>query len=108
MPLSERQRAHVTKRLTAYCEARVPHAVRDRVRLGFRIQGHEVVLLEERPAFDAPQKWTESPVAKFRYVASRGVWRLYCQRRDLRWHEYWLRNTAANFGTLLEIGRAHV
>jgi hypothetical protein len=30
----------------------------------------------------------EMVVAKFKYVGTRRHWRLYCQRRDLRWHEY--------------------
>ena len=87
MALSETQRAQVTKRLTAFCDARVLPAVRDKLRLGFRIRGNEVVLVEERPAFQSPHEWREMAVAKFKYVGTQGQWRLYCQHRDLRWHE---------------------
>ncbi len=101
MPLSEVQRAHVTKRLTSYCEARVPATVRDKLRLGFRVQRNEVVLFEERPAADAPHDWRETPVAKFKYVSARRTWQLYCQHRDLRWHAYRRRGSARDFDTLL-------
>ena len=102
MALSQIQRAQVAKRLTALCDARVPPAVRDKVRLGFRFKGNEVVLFEERPAFQPPDEWREMAVAKFKYVATQGQWRLYCQHRDLRWHEYEALPAATNFGRLLD------
>jgi len=100
--LSEIQRAQVSKRLAAFCDARVPSAVRDKVRLGFRVKGGEVVLFEERPAFQAPHEWREMSVAKFKYVETRRSWRLYCQHRDLRWHTYQSLPAAARFETLLD------
>jgi hypothetical protein len=102
MALSEHTQAALAKRLAAFCEARVPMHVRDKVRLGFRVKGNEVVLFEERPAFHEPRDWRELPVAKFRYVETQGIWRLYCQHRDLRWHEYQARPTARRFGVLLK------
>jgi hypothetical protein len=30
----------------------------------------------------------EHPVAKTTYVRSRGVWRVFWMRRDLKWHRY--------------------
>ena len=84
MALSEIQRAQVTKRLAAFCDSRVPAAVRNQLRLGFRIKGNEVVLFEERPDFQQPNEWREMAVAKFKYVGTQGLWRLYCQHRDRR------------------------
>ena len=101
MALSELQRAQVTKLLTAFCESRVPPTVRDELRHGFRIEGNSVELFESRPAFLPPRDWKEHPVAKFRYVASRRHWQLYCQYRDLKWHEYEPRPSAASFEGLL-------
>lgn len=88
MPLSEIQEADVRKRLGAFCAARVPPHARDRVRLGFRIDGNAVVVFEERPSFLRPAEWGESAVAKFRWVASRKVWQLFCRFRDGRWRGY--------------------
>ncbi len=102
MALSEIQRAQVTKRLTAFCDARVPSAVRDKLRLGFRIKGNEVVLFEERPAFRPPHEWREMVVAKFKYVGTQRLWRLYCQHRDLRWHSYETLPAAQSFDRLLD------
>ena len=102
MALSEIQQAEVNRRLGAFCEARVPPAVRNKVRIGFRIKGTEVVLFEERPAFQRPQEWREMAVAKFRYVGTQRLWRLYCQHRDLRWHSYEALPAAPSFKRLLD------
>lgn len=102
MALSEIQRARVTKRLAAFCDARVPVAVRNKLRLGFRLKGNEVVLFEERPDFQLPNEWREMVVAKFKYVSTQGLWRLYCQHRDLRWHSYEALPAARSFDRLLD------
>ena len=101
MAIAEFQRAQITKRLADYCEQRVPPAARDQVRLDFRISARDVVLFEARPRFDRPVEWLEHPVAKFRWVASHNEWRLYCQFRDLNWHEYEPLFAAPDFDTLL-------
>ena len=101
MAISEFQQQHVAKRLTDYCEQRVPPHVRDQVRLEFRIGPRHVELFEVRPRFDNPAEWREHPVAKFRWIASHREWRLYCQFRDLRWHEYEPNFAAGDFDTLL-------
>lgn len=102
MALSEIQRAQVTKRLAAFCESRVPATVRSKVRLGFRIKNSEVVLFEERPAFEAPHEWRKMEVAKFKYLTAQQTWRLYCQHRDLRWHAYAALPEARTFEKLLD------
>jgi len=102
MALSELQRARVTKRLAAFCDARVPASVRNKLRVGFRIKGNEVVLFEERPDFHLPNEWHEMAVAKFKYVGTRGLRRLYCQHRDCRWHEYQALPAARSFDQLLD------
>jgi hypothetical protein len=102
MVLSEIKQAQVAKRLTAFCESRVPLAMHDRLRVGFRIKGNEVVLFEERPDFHPPHEWREMPSAKLKYVATQGMWRLYCQHRDRRWHAYEALPEASSFGKLLD------
>lgn len=102
MALSEIQRAQVMRRLTVFCDVRVPPAIRDKVRVGFRIKGSEAVLFEERPDFHDPHEWREMVVAKFKYVGARRQWRLYCQHRDRRWHEYEALPAARSFDRLLD------
>jgi hypothetical protein len=101
MALSELQRAEVNKRLSTFCSARVPPAVRDKLRIVFRMKANEVVLFEERPGFQRRQEWHEMAVAKFRYVGTQRLWRLYCQHRDLRWHAYQALPEARDFQRLL-------
>ena len=101
MALTDMQTAQVHKQLTAYCAKRVPAAVRAKVRVGYRIEGSSVVLYEERPAFRAPHDWQEMVIAKFTYVGTQRVWRLYCQHRDLRWHTYEALPITSNFAALL-------
>jgi hypothetical protein len=99
--LSEGQRTHVTKLLTEFCSTRVPAHLRDQLQHGFRIENNSIELYESRPAFRQPQEWRKLDVAKFKYVASRGHWRLYCQYRDLKWHEYEPKPMARSFDALL-------
>ena len=101
MALSEIQLANLSKRLRGYCEKRVPPHVRDRLRLDFRISGSAVELFEVRPRFDNRKQWIEHGVAKFRYVASRKTWELFCLHRDLRWHAYQNLPRARSFDALL-------
>ena len=75
--------------------------MRDKVRLCFRFDNNAVVLYEERPDFMAPGDWIEIPIAKFRYIKSRRIWRLYRQFRDLRWHLYEPLGEAPDFDALL-------
>lgn len=88
MALTDLQRTRVTKRMTEFCEGRVPAARRGQIRVGFRIEGSEVILFEERPSFHEPHEWLAMVVAKLKFVRTAHEWRLYCQHRDRRWHEY--------------------
>ena len=63
-------------RLAAFCERRVPPAVRHQVRLELEFTGHEVCVIESRPHFRDPSHWTRLPVARFRFNAAAGTWSL--------------------------------
>jgi len=101
MALSEIQLAGLSTRLRKYCDDRVPAHVRDQLRLDFRASGSAVELFEVRPRFDKREEWIEHGVAKFRYVASKKTWELYCLHRDLRWHSYQRMPRAKSFDRLL-------
>jgi hypothetical protein len=88
MSLTDRQLTDVERLLRPMTDRPMPPAVRAQLRYAYRVQGHAVVLYESRPRFDRPRVWLDHDIAKFRYLASRRVWRLYCQFRDLRWHSY--------------------
>ena len=77
------------KRLLAtVCALSPDPAVRAKLRVEYRIEGNTVILFESRPRWQHPTEWMEEPVAKFQYVASIDRWRLFCMRRDLKWHGY--------------------
>jgi len=73
-----------------FCE-KVPEHVRDQLLHRFRVERNSIVLFEYRPSFQNAKVWIEEPVAKFRFLISRGEWHLYWQDRNLRWRQYeWL------------------
>lgn len=85
---SELERDGLERALGAFCEARAPARVRDRVRLEFSIEGHTVTLVEARVGPLRPSRWSASPVARFRYRRTSNDWILLYSDRNGRWHEY--------------------
>ena len=88
MPLSDHQQTQAAELLGPLCHSPSLARVADKLRHGFRFQGNAVELFESRPAYEHPHHWVDYPVAKFRYVQSQRVWRLYCQFQDLKWRAY--------------------
>jgi hypothetical protein len=68
---------------------RPPPQIRPKLDLGFQVTGQSVEIFEIRPVWRGPpDDKRASPVAKATYVRARGVWRVFWQRRDLKWHSY--------------------
>lgn len=90
MALSELELARVRKAVGAFVEGRRPPPhLRPQVDLGFRVSGQSVELFEVRPVWRGlPGEKLEQPFAKATYVRTRGRWRVFWQRRDLKWHGY--------------------
>lgn len=86
--LTAEERRRVVETLDAFCDARVPIMVRDKVVLQFRIHRHDVVLFEKRPVFDDPSRWIELDVAKFRLNRPAETWSLLWRGRNSKWHHY--------------------
>jgi hypothetical protein len=101
MPLSQALRDQVERRLTQYCDERIPDHARQQVRLSYRIRGNKVTLFEQRPAFMEPDKWVDIVVAQFRFRPEDAKWLLYCADRNSRWHEYYDLEPSGNFDDLL-------
>ena len=87
MPLPAFTLQLVDKKLSAYCERKIPPQVRDKVRLSYKIRGNSVTLYEKRPSFLDPAIWTETAIAQFRFDQDSGKWMLYCSDRNSKWHE---------------------
>ncbi len=71
-----------------WAKHRPPLHLRDQVREGQRIAGHEIELFLMRPHFADPTQQIEEPVAKTCYVKTRNVWQVFWKRADLKWHRY--------------------
>ena len=72
----------------AYARNLQPEDIRDKLDIGFRIDGQSVEIFEISPLFLDPDEKMECPVAKATYVRTRRVWKVYWQMRDLKWRGY--------------------
>ena len=88
MAFSELELKRIEQAVGEFCRTRSPAYLKDKLRLEYSVQGHEVVIFERRPKWDNPKTWIESPVAKLKYIRSANKWRLFWQRADLKWYEY--------------------
>lgn len=89
MALSELEIKKCEKLVGKYVERhRPPPHMRNELDLAYRIENQSVDIFEIRPWWKNPEKKIEEPVAKAIYVKSRGTWKIYWQRADLKWHLY--------------------
>ena len=84
MPLPETEQHRVQKLFQAFCEKRVPPHARDKIKLIYKVTGNKVVLIESRPYFDDPTRWSEMPIAQFEYNKANLHWTLYAYNRNDR------------------------
>ena len=88
MAFSEPELKKIDKLVGTMCRDRSPSDIKDELELIYRVKGHDVTILEKRPDWQDPCETMEIPVAKLKYVRTKNEWRLYWQRRDLKWHSY--------------------
>lgn len=101
--LAKLQLEEVDAVLGEFCRREPPPHIRAKLQYAARVDGNAVTLVERRPAFGADVGWTESPVARFRFVASRSEWQLFWRDRNLRWHRYVSARPAKRLATLFEV-----
>ncbi len=70
------------------CERRTPSHVKDKIRLTYTIDNHQVIIAEERPVRDPSSERIVLEIAKLRYVRSRNEWQLYWKRTSGKWWPY--------------------
>lgn len=88
MALSAFEKKRVEKIFAEYCEQKVPPDIRDQVRIEFQIKSDEVCLLESRPVWDDPSRWTSMKVARFKKDHKTETWQLFWADRNDRWKPY--------------------
>ncbi len=89
MALTKEQIAEIEKAAAKYMYYnRPPMEIRDKLDLGYRIEGQNVYIFEIRPRWDKPEEKKESPVAKATYIKSKNLWGVYWMRGNLKWYHY--------------------
>ena len=89
MALSELELKRCEKDIAAFLERRrpLPH-LRDEFDIGYRIDGHQVVIFEVRPKLNEQTVKLELPIAKASFVRTKGRWRVFWMRQPLKWQSY--------------------
>jgi Protein of unknown function (DUF3024) len=83
------QRQLAERLLSAFCEARVPVELRDKVRFEYGIRGTRITLRDCRPHWrDASQPWSHMPVAQMRFDPEEHTWALFWADRNGKWILY--------------------
>jgi hypothetical protein len=77
-------------RIREMCDARVPSEACDEVRVELERERQAINIVELRPPWrdDLGPEWSRLPVARLRYVATKGLWTLYYLRHTGRWERY--------------------
>lgn len=90
MALAELEVARVRKAVDAFMAKHRPSPhIRPKLDLGSRIKNQSVELFEIRPRWKGrPGELREHPFAKATFVRTRGTWRVFWRRQDLKWHAY--------------------
>ncbi|HLR25314.1 MAG TPA: DUF3024 domain-containing protein [Fodinibius sp.] len=68
--------------------SRPPEHLRSQVDLAYTIDDQNIIIFEIRPQWDDPETKVKNNVAKATWVRSQQVWKIYWQKRDLKWHPY--------------------
>lgn len=87
--LTELELKRCEKALTDFMARRrpAPH-LRDQLDVGYRINGQSIEIFEIRPDWKDDSVRQEFPVAKATFVRTKGLWKVYWMRADLKWHGY--------------------
>ncbi len=102
MAISDTVKHQVETQLRVFCDRRVPLEVRDKVNLTYEFRGNSVTLVENRPWYRDPGKWTAMSIAQFRFDPKAGKWTLYYADRNSKWHEYMDIEATSRFDELLK------
>lgn len=64
---------------------RPPESIRAQVDLGYSFENQVLIIFEIRPSWRDEHKKIQVPIAKSRFIQSRGIWKLYWQRASGKW-----------------------
>jgi len=86
MPIPPDVKSAADEILQNYAAGKIPPEFRDRLRLEVTWRGATATLSERRPYFRDPERWTEHPVARFKYKDTEQLWLLYCRDQKQKWY----------------------
>lgn len=67
---------------------RPPSSIRSELDIGWRLENQSIYIFETRPVWNNPSEYQNLDIAKFTFVRSQGVWKIYWMPSDLKWHAY--------------------
>lgn len=105
MAFSEFELKRIDKSVGLLCNDKVPAHIRNQLRFEYEIDGQNVLIWEVRPAWNDPSSESKMGVAKFRFIKSRNIWKLYWMRQDLKWHAYDPESNSGDLPKLVDIVR---
>jgi hypothetical protein len=103
MAFSEIELARIEKAVGRFCKRRTNPAIRDKLRLEYSVNRHDIEIFEIRPHWRNPDEEIESSVAKIKYLRSSNEWKLYWMRQDLKWHSYEPHSVGKNLEELVDV-----
>ena len=102
MAFTEIDLVYIKKTIGKMCERRSPPHLRNELRTVYEVKGYDVIVYEERPQWNDPEKWSREPIAKFKYIRKDDRWKLYWMRGDLKWHPYEMKPATKSLGALVK------
>lgn len=88
MAFTKAELATIDETVGALCRRRTSPRFKDQFSIEYRVQRHDVTIVERRPHWDGRPGFAESGVAKFKFTRGTEQWRLLWMRADLKWNAY--------------------
>jgi hypothetical protein len=67
---------------------RPPEEIRNKVDLGYKIEGQSIFIFEIRPQWNKPEIIHEYPFARITFVKAQNHWKVYWMRGNGKWYRY--------------------
>lgn len=89
MAFTPKQTADIEAAMADFmAKRRPPEEIREKLDLGWRIEGQSVMIYSIRPMWRDESRKIEEPAAKATFVRTTNRWKIYWMRADLKWHSY--------------------